>query len=99
MLLAVFLRRRVKDHRVLTATQDQSMYYLDRYITAQARDYAIALRELHDGRKTSHWMWYIFPQLASLGFSHRSKYYGLEGLGEAKAYLDDPVLVPRYLPV
>ncbi len=73
------------------------MYDLDRFISAQARDYAIALRELRDGRKTSHWMWYIFPQLASLGSSDRSRYYGLGGLGEAKAYLDDPVLGPRYL--
>jgi uncharacterized protein (DUF1810 family) len=73
------------------------MYDLDRFVTAQAKDYAIALREIRNGKKTSHWMWYIFPQLASLGSSDRSKYYGLEGLGEAKAYLDDPVLGDRYL--
>lgn len=73
------------------------MYNLDRFLTAQDRDYAIALRELRDGRKSSHWMWYIFPQLETLGTSHRSKYYGLEGSGEAKAYLGHRVLGPRYL--
>lgn len=72
------------------------MYDLDRYLTAQTRDYANALRELRGGRKTSHWMWYIFPQLASRGSSDRSKYYGMEGLDEAKAYHQNRVLGPRY---
>ena len=82
---------------LLTATHKRPMYNLDRFVTAQARDYAVALRELRDGRKSSHWMWYIFPQLASLGSSHRSKFCGLEGLGEAKAYLGHHTLGPRYL--
>ena len=55
-------------------------------------DYPIALEEVKAGRKTSHWIWYIFPQLKGLGFSGMSDYYGIDGLDEAKAYLADPFL-------
>jgi len=77
--------------------QDSSPFDLDRFIEAQEADYETALRELKNGQKVSHWIWYIFPQLAELGYSDRAKYYGLEGLEDARAYMDHPVLGPRYL--
>lgn len=67
-------------------------YDLKRFKEAQADDYEQALKEIKQGRKTSHWMWYIFPQLKELGRSATAKYYGIDGLGEAKAYMADPEL-------
>ncbi|MBC7145023.1 MAG: DUF1810 domain-containing protein [Thioclava marina] len=66
-----------------------------RFHAPQARDYPTALRELRHGRKTTHWIWWIFPQLASLGRSPRAKEYGIADLDEARAYLADPVLRAR----
>jgi len=68
------------------------MYDLNRFKKAQKMDYPIALEEVKSGRKTSHWIWYIFPQLKGLGFSGMSDYYGIDGLDEAKEYLADPLL-------
>ena len=65
---------------------------LQRFHDAQARDQARAVAEMRAGRKTSHWMWYIFPQLAALGHSPTAKHYGIRDLAEARAYLADPVL-------
>lgn len=70
-------------------------YNLKRFIDAQEGVYPVALRELREGRKRSHWMWYIFPQLRQLGYSYNSKYYGLSGKDEAAAYLAEPVLGQR----
>jgi uncharacterized protein (DUF1810 family) len=70
-------------------------YDLDRFITAQAPVYGQVLRELCDGHKTSHWMWFIFPQLRGLGHSETSRFYGIESLPEARAYLADDVLGNR----
>ena len=70
---------------------------LDRFVEAQEVDYETAVRELNQGEKVSHWIWYIFPQLAELGYSYRAKYYGIEGIEEARAYMDLAVLGPRYL--
>lgn len=70
-------------------------YNLKRFIDAQEGVYPVALRELREGRKRSHWMWYIFPQLKQLGHSYNSKYYGLSGKDEAAAYLAEPVLGQR----
>lgn len=67
-------------------------YNLDRFKTAQAHDYKTALSEIRNGRKVSHWMWYIFPQLQQLGYSPTAKYYGLHGIDEAKAYIADDEL-------
>lgn len=67
-------------------------YDLSRFITAHQRDYSTALSEIKRGRKTSHWMWYIFPQLKGLGRSGTSMHYGIEDLNEAAAFLDDPCL-------
>ena len=70
-------------------------FYLDRFVDAQAKAYDIALNEIRQGRKMSHWIWYIFPQQRGLGHSHNSEFYGLEGVEEAAAYWAHPVLGPR----
>ena len=70
-------------------------YDLQRFITAQAPVYAQALAEIRAGRKQTHWMWFVFPQLAALGRSPTARRYGLSGLAEAQAYFDHPVLGPR----
>ncbi|WP_071673694.1 DUF1810 domain-containing protein [Nioella nitratireducens] len=66
-----------------------------RFLTAQDATYATALAELRAGRKLSHWMWFIFPQLTALGRSGTAKRYGIDGLAEARDYLAHPVLGPR----
>ncbi|MEI4470556.1 DUF1810 domain-containing protein [Frigidibacter sp. MR17.24] len=68
---------------------------LARFHAAQARQYADALAELRAGRKTSHWIWFVFPQLRALGRSGTARFYGIEDLAEAQAYLADPVLSAR----
>lgn len=74
---------------------EQDKYNLNRFIEAQDRVYHIALKELQEGRKRSHWMWYIFPQLKHLGYSYNSKFYGISGIEEATAYLEHPILGQR----
>lgn len=71
------------------------MYDFSRFYAAQNYSYATALAEIRCGRKQSHWMWYIFPQLRGLGRSDMSQYYALADVREAMAYLEDPVLGPR----
>jgi uncharacterized protein (DUF1810 family) len=71
------------------------VYDLERFITAQAEVYPTALSELKHGRKESHWMWYIFPQLAGLGSSATAKYYAITGVEEAQEYLRHPLLGKR----
>lgn len=68
---------------------------VSRFVEAQRGVYATALAELRAGRKTGHWIWYVFPQLRGLGRSQLSHDYGIESLEEARAYLADPVLGPR----
>ncbi len=68
---------------------------LDRFVAAQEHSYEAALAELRRGRKTGHWIWYVFPQLFGLGRSEMSRYYGISSLDEAVAYLAHPVLGPR----
>ncbi len=68
---------------------------LDRFIVAQARNFADAEREVTAGQKVTHWMWYVFPQLRGLGRSNFAQLYGIEGLAEAENYLAHPVLGPR----
>ncbi|MBQ7545321.1 MAG: DUF1810 domain-containing protein [Synergistaceae bacterium] len=70
-------------------------YNLERFIEAQKGSYDIALNEMRAGQKKSHWIWYIFPQLAELGQTYRAKFYGLSGIDEARAYLNHPVLGAR----
>lgn len=71
------------------------MASLSRFLEAQEGVYETALKELRNGRKDSHWMWFVFPQLASLGRSATAQFYGIEGLGEARAYAAHPVLGSR----
>ena len=72
-----------------------SEYNLERFIDAQEASYEIALSEIKSGRKKSHWMWYIFPQVQGLGFSETSKFYAIKDIGEAKAFLEHPILGER----
>ena len=70
----------------------KTQYNLDRFVKAQRVDYQTALSEIKKGRKRSHWMWYIFPQLKGLGRSPTSEFYGIASLEEAAAFLEDPYL-------
>ena len=74
-------------------------YDLSRFHKAQQGSYETALAEIRSGRKCSHWIWYIFPQIQGLGFSSTAQYYAIENLEEAKAYLADPVLRERLLEI
>jgi uncharacterized protein (DUF1810 family) len=70
-------------------------FQLDRFVTAQESTYQRALDELRRGLKTSHWMWFVFPQIAGLGYSATSQRYAISSLDEARAYLQHPVLGVR----
>ena len=70
-------------------------FNLNRFIEAQTPIYDRVCSELRRGRKTSHWMWFIFPQIEGLGFSGMSRRYSISGLDEARAYLEHPVLGAR----
>lgn len=72
---------------------------LDKFLDAQEKDYEIALAEIRSGRKQSHWMWYIFPQIAGLGFSDMAKRFAIGNLSEAKAYLEHPLLGKRLMEI
>ena len=72
---------------------------LDRFLEAQERMYSVALKEIQNGEKESHWMWYIFPQLRGLGRSQMAYVYGINGIEEAKAYLKHPVLSARLIEI
>ena len=74
---------------------EQDPYDLQRFLAAQSEDYERALRELQRGRKESHWIWYIFPQVAGLGHSHMAQKYAIQSRDEAVAYLNHPVLGSR----
>ncbi len=69
--------------------------HLQRFVAAQHGVYRIAREELRDGRKRSHWMWFVFPQFKGLGFSPMAQFYALSSLDEARAFLAHPVLGPR----
>ena len=72
---------------------------VERFISAQEYSYQTALNEIRNGKKVSHWIWYIFPQLKGLGRSYRSEYYGIENVDEAKSYLTHPILGARLLEI
>ena len=72
-------------------------YNLNRFIEAQERNYKGAMLELARGRKDSHWIWYIFPQIDGLGNSETTKVYSIKSLEEGRAYLDHSVLGPRLI--
>jgi uncharacterized protein (DUF1810 family) len=70
-------------------------YNLQRFLDAQARVYEQVCAELRAGRKTSHWMWFIFPQVAGLGYSSMAQRFAITGRAEADSYLQHPLLGPR----
>ena len=72
---------------------------LQRFLDAQEEDFEIALSEIRGGRKRSHWMWYIFPQIAGLGFSSTSKFYAIKDKTEARSYLAHSVLGERLIEI
>ena len=72
---------------------------LNRFLTAQEQDYDHALSEIRSGRKRTHWIWYIFPQIQGLGFSTNAVYYSITDLQEAAAFLKHPVLGPRLVEI
>jgi uncharacterized protein (DUF1810 family) len=72
---------------------------LKRFIDAQQTDYSVALSEIRNGRKRSHWMWYIFPQIQGLGFSETSQFYSIKSIDEAEQYLAHPVLGQRLIEI
>ena len=70
---------------------------LNRFLETQQNIYPQVLKELRNGRKTTHWMWFIFPQIEGLGHSSTSKYYSIKTIEEAKEYVTHPVLGARLL--
>lgn len=72
---------------------------LERFLKAQEKDYEYALNEIKNGRKTGHWIWYIFPQIAGLGFSSTSKYYSIKDKNEAIEYLKNKTLKNRLIEI
>ena len=78
---------------------DDSPYDLARFVRAQASTYARALGEVRAGRKQTHWMWFVFPQIAGLGHSETARRYALRDADEAAAYLRHPVLGPRLVEI
>lgn len=75
------------------------MYQFNRFLEAQQSDYLIAFAEIKAGKKRSHWMWYIFPQLKGLGRSDTAAYYAIHTTAEAEAYLEHPVLGNRLIAI
>ena len=75
------------------------MHDLERFYKAQEYDYETALSEIRNGRKESHWMWYIFPQITGLGRSTTAEYYAIKSKEEAKGYIEDPVLGKRRIEI
>ncbi len=74
-------------------------YNLKRFLDAQQMHYDEALKEIKNGRKISHWMWFIFPQIKGLGFSETSKYYAVLNIAEAAEYLSHPILGSRLVAI
>lgn len=72
---------------------------LDRFVKAQEMDYEIALSEIKSGRKRSHWMWYIFPQIQGLGYSSMAQFYAIKDRDEAEQYTKHPILGKRLLEI
>lgn len=79
----------------MPASEEHDRFNLGRFVQAQVATYAQALAELRAGRKRTHWMWFVFPQYHGLGFSSTSRFYAIQSLDEAQAYLAHPILGPR----
>ena len=80
-------------------TSDNDIYNLNRFIDAQKNSYSTALTEIKNGRKKSHWMWYIFPQIVGLGYSSTSQFYAIKDLNEVAAYLQHELLGKRLIEI
>lgn len=72
---------------------------IERFVSAQQNVFQTALEEIKNGKKESHWMWYIFPQIRGLGFTDYNVYYGIKNLNEAEQYLNDPILGNRLIEI
>jgi uncharacterized protein (DUF1810 family) len=72
---------------------------LNRFIEAQAKNYTDALAEIKNGKKRSHWMWYVFPQIQGLGFSETARYYAIKDIDEANDYINHPILGSRLIEI
>lgn len=79
----------------MTSPDKSDPYNLERFVTAQVGVYQTACGELRKGRKQSHWIWFVFPQMKGLGRSTAAHHYGIGSLDEARAYLEHPLLGPR----
>ena len=77
----------------------QDPFHLQRFLDAQENYYADALREIKQGYKQSHWIWFIFPQMRGLGRSSMAEYYGISSIEETRAYLDHPTLKARLIEI
>jgi uncharacterized protein (DUF1810 family) len=77
----------------------KTAYNLNKFLKAQETTYRDALSEIKNGKKESHWMWYVFPQIKGLGFSTNSMFYGIDDLEEAQQYLNDPILGKRLIEI
>lgn len=95
-MLRVFLAR-LRQIMSGTTSTPTDPFQLERFVAAQEGIYEQALAELQQGKKRSHWMWFIFPQIAGLGSSSTARFYAINGAEEARAYLAHPVLGPRLL--
>lgn len=76
-----------------------TQYNLKRFTEAQAKNYTDALAEIKNGKKRTHWMWYVFPQIQGLGNSEFARFYAIKDLEEAKAYLSHPILGKRLIEI
>ena len=93
-----FLKGRIPEcAKLVYSNTMENNYDFDLFINAQDSVYPSVLNELKQGRKESHWMWFIFPQIEGLGYSQTSMFYALSGKAEAQAYLAHPVLGPRLI--
>jgi uncharacterized protein (DUF1810 family) len=90
-------RRRIGKEVIMPSVSDSDPFDLQRFVRAQEPVYPHVLAELHSGRKRTHWMWFIFPQIEGLGFSATSKRYAIKGREEARQYLAHPVLGARLI--
>ena len=82
-----------------TKNKEDNKNNLERFIEPSNLQYENALKEIQNGKKESHWIWYIFPQLRGLGFSQNSKFYGINDIDEAKQYLNHEILGPRLIKI
>lgn len=90
-----FFKKKTVEEPKKIQPKERKDYSLERFVDAQERMYEMALAEVKNGKKLSHWIWYIFPQLKGLGMSGNSHYYGIDNVEEAKAYLQHPILGAR----